>query len=446
MSRSTLVATVAAATLLAAVAPASSASADDPVRPHRAVPDYDGRGEDQTTAGDVALWVPRVLLSPFYATSEYVVRRPGGWIVEHADPAGSANAPEAPSGPGLFPTFYGDVGMRPRIGLFFYWDALLGAGNALQLQVDTWGAESLGLTVMDRLELSDRRAWLSLRLSGEKRDDFLFAGLGPRSDNDDLARFQALRGEGRLALELLPSRRLRVTAWLGTRAVRYDDEGCCDEPTVMQRVGNLELEIPPGFERGFTAWNHGAEVVIDTRRVRPNPGSGIRIEVRGEHAIDLETSGESQWLRYGGSVSGILDLTGTRRELSLTLDTSFADPIAGGIVPFTEQASLGGSEPLPAFLPGRLLDRSAAAATLMYEWPIWVWLDAQIHIGAGNVFGAHLAGLDPELARLSFGLGVADRNPDGYLFKTILAVGTETIEDGATPSTVRFLFEVGHEI
>ena len=39
----------------------------------RELPDYDGRGRAPTTAADVLLWPPRVVLFPLYVTSEYVV-------------------------------------------------------------------------------------------------------------------------------------------------------------------------------------------------------------------------------------------------------------------------------------------------------------------------------------------------------------------------------------
>ena len=52
--------------------------------PKRAVPDYSGRGEEPTTAGDVALWIPRVILSPLYFVSEYIIRRPLGWLITTA--------------------------------------------------------------------------------------------------------------------------------------------------------------------------------------------------------------------------------------------------------------------------------------------------------------------------------------------------------------------------
>lgn len=46
--------------------------------PKRDLPDYDGRGPEPTTAGDVLLWVPRVALFPLYATTELLVRQPIG--------------------------------------------------------------------------------------------------------------------------------------------------------------------------------------------------------------------------------------------------------------------------------------------------------------------------------------------------------------------------------
>ena len=65
-----------AATPAPAPAPAATRGPED----RRAVPDYDGRPEP-TTAGDIALWVPRVVLFPLYLVSEYLIRRPLGWLI-----------------------------------------------------------------------------------------------------------------------------------------------------------------------------------------------------------------------------------------------------------------------------------------------------------------------------------------------------------------------------
>src|SRR4051812_45126703 len=68
--------------LLTSVTAAHAAESDAPPRP---TPDYDGRGPKPTTAGDVALWVPRLVLSPLYLTSEYLVRRPLGVLITTAE-------------------------------------------------------------------------------------------------------------------------------------------------------------------------------------------------------------------------------------------------------------------------------------------------------------------------------------------------------------------------
>src|SRR5687767_2931858 len=47
----------------------------------RELPDYDGRGDDPVTAGEVFIWVPRAIFSPLYLVSEYVLRWPIGKLV-----------------------------------------------------------------------------------------------------------------------------------------------------------------------------------------------------------------------------------------------------------------------------------------------------------------------------------------------------------------------------
>ena len=61
------------------------AIAGDERGPDRPVPDYDGRGEEPTDAGDVLLWVPRILVSPLYLTTEFLLRRPLGFVISEAE-------------------------------------------------------------------------------------------------------------------------------------------------------------------------------------------------------------------------------------------------------------------------------------------------------------------------------------------------------------------------
>jgi hypothetical protein len=121
----------------------------------------------------------------------------------------------------------------------------------------------------------------------------------------------------------------------------------------------------------------------------------------------------------------------------------FADPLTQRPVPFTELAALGGAGLMRGFMPGRLLDRSAAAATLHYRWPIWVWLNGAIQLSVGNVFGPHLAGLRPALLRFSGTIGVESGSPDESL-EVLVGLGSETFEHGAQITSLRIVVGTNH--
>ena len=81
------------------------------------------------------------------------------------------------------------------------------------------------------------------------------------------------------------------------------------------------------------------------------------------------------------------------------------------------------------FFPGRLVDRSAAVATVRYRWPIWVWLDGSLQAAVGNVFDEHLDGFKPSLLRFSSAIGVESiGTPDNSV--EILCFGDQQIREG----------------
>src|SRR3954470_396562 len=107
----------AAACLLAAALGSSWARAAEPQK--RALPDYDGRGGPRQTPGQKALWVPRILLSPAYFVSEFLIRRPLGVAITAAE---RAQLPKAlydffAFGPdhkaGIVPIGFIDFGFKP---------------------------------------------------------------------------------------------------------------------------------------------------------------------------------------------------------------------------------------------------------------------------------------------------------------------------------------------
>jgi hypothetical protein len=78
---------------------------------------------------------------------------------------------------------------------------------------------------------------------------------------------------------------------------------------------------------------------------------------------------------------------------------------------------------MPGFFPGRLVDRSAAVATLAYKWPIAPWIAGSLQAAVGNVFDRHFEGFDTRLLRFSGAFGIeSDSSPDSS-FEFLMASG-----------------------
>src|SRR3954469_13802252 len=112
----------------AAAKPAAQSKPSAEPSPKRQLPDYGNRGKDPVTVGDVALWVPRIILSPVYLVTEYGIRWPLGHVIAAAE---RAKVPELLYnffffGPqhsaGIAPVGFVDFGFRPSVGLYAFWD------------------------------------------------------------------------------------------------------------------------------------------------------------------------------------------------------------------------------------------------------------------------------------------------------------------------------------
>jgi hypothetical protein len=430
---------------------------DDRRRP----PDYDGRPEP-TTAGDVVLWVPRVVLFPLYVVSEYVVRRPLGWLVSTAErerwPAlfidfftfGDRQG-------GVVPTGMIDLGMRASIGVYAFWNGFLASDNDLRLRATYGGSGSWQLRVADRLALGAGQ--LTLTGAYEARPDNVFLGIGP--DQPDTTRSRYTSNTSRLELTYrvpwVRSSYARVTAEL--REVELDgDPTCCDEPSVNEQVELGVFPSPPGMNQVYDVAGQVAELVFDSRFPRfptglelgsdyvTPPGTGIRVGVRARAVELLDqtlATGDalaSSWVNYGASLGGYYDLTGQQRSVSATVVVDFVDPIGSGQVPVTDLVSLGGDRPLRGFLSNQFVDRSGTALRLEYRWPVAVWLDGSLLYEAGSVFGSGLGGFDFGKFRNSYGLGVAAVGVQDHPFQALVAVGTKSWEDGGGYDSFRLVF------
>lgn len=417
--------------------------------PKRELPDYDGRGGEPTTAGDVALWVPRTLLFPFYLTSEYVIRRPLGALIAGAERAGVpwvlydlfTFGPEHKAG--IVPTAFVDFGFRPSVGLYSFWDDAFVNGHDLRLTGATWGSDWLAARAIDRVHLSKDPYDVALvSVTAIRRPDHAFFGVGPESREGDLSRFGMDTFQAETGVDLRLWRSSSVHARVGLRRIAFHRGSLGNDAVLDQEIATGTIVSPPGYDQSHTIGQSTTSIAIDTRCVHGPSGSGIRVEGNGTLATDLNRT--TTWAKYGGSVVGFLDLNDRGRVVSLSVTPIFTDLLSGGSIPFTELVQLGGFEPMRGYLPGRLVGRSAAVAGLGYRWPVWSFLNGAIHFEVGNVFDDHLHDFRAGLLRFSGSIGVESRGATDNPLQVMFGVGSETFESGAKIDSIRFLVGTTH--
>jgi hypothetical protein len=450
------------ATPPAAAAPAQAAAAEAARGPEqeRALPDYEGR-EQPTSAGRALLWVPRVVLFPVYLATEFVLRRPLGWLVSTAErehwPTLIINFfTFGERQGGILPTWLIDYGLRPSFGVFAFWNDFLVEQNDLRLRAAYGGSDVLSLRLSDRFPLG--AGAFSLSALYESRPDNVFYGIG--ADQED-ARSRYYRSATRAGAQYdlpLPYRTSYARFGVGLRHSQLEgDHACCGDRSVNQLVEAGRFAAPPGMDQSFDVVDQSALVVLDSRWPRAPetlelasdyvapPGTGVRLGLRADvselsdQSLATGPALADAWIHYGASLGGFLDLTGQQRSIGVTALVDFVDPLGAGQVPVTDLVTLGGDRPLQGFLASRFLDRSAAAFRVEYRWPVAVWLDGELLYEGGNVFGKGLSGFDLGKFRSSFGFGLSAAGQQDHSFQLLLAVGTTSYESGAELDSFRFV-------
>ncbi|HTV23064.1 MAG TPA: hypothetical protein VMG12_30455 [Polyangiaceae bacterium] len=425
----------------------ASATATPPGEPsdERALPDYDGRGGPATTPGQALLWVPRVILFPPYVVAEFVIRRPLGWLIAGAERSGlpawlydffTFDDHRA----GVVPTVLIDFDFYPSVGLYAFWNDVGFKGHGLRLRGAIGGEEWLAASFSDRIAFDEEgRDRLRVDVRAQRRPDFTFFGLGPDTRQNALVRYGQDLREATLAFDKGWWRASSLHAEVGLRAVDFRRGGYDDDPTLDEEVAAGALPLPPGYEDGYTLVRSRLAVAVDNRLARPASVAGWRLEAYGTQATNVRQEGT--FIGYGGSGGYAFDLNDRNRIVTLGALVRFVDPIGDAQIPFTELVTLGGAaSPMRGLYPGRLYDRSAAAAGLGYRWPIWIWLDGAIRMEVGNVFGEHLDGFRLERLRWSGALGVESVGTPDNSFELMVGAGSETFESGGKIDSFRFVF------
>jgi Omp85 superfamily domain len=408
------------------------AHADESKRP---VPDYDGRGPAPTTAGEVALWVPRIILSPLYLVSEYIIREPLGFLIASAERADLprilydffAFGPDHKAG--FAPIALFDFGFNPSVGVYLFWDDAFFPGNDLRLHGSTWTSDWQAISLTDRVHFH-RKDVLTFNLAFVRRPDHVFYGLGPSTPKQNQSRYGEEKADGRVTIDFPLWRASRVRTTAGVRYVNLYPGHFGGDPSLERESAAGAFPLPYGFNRGYTAQYNHVLAAFDTRQPRPHSGSGVRVEVEAEQGSDVRRAAGSGWLRYGGALGGFLDLNEHSRIVSVSVTALFADPLGSEPVPFTELVALGGDGPMRGFWPGRLVDRSAAVATARYRWPIAPFVYGTMEAAVGNVFGTYLRELKPGLLRMTGAIGIESVGSLDNALELLFGVGTETFDHG----------------
>ncbi len=451
---------LAAAISLTSTVPIAAPTARAEDVEHRAVPDLDGRPEPGPNAGDALLWIPRVIFSPLYLVSEFVLRRPLGFIVTEIERGEVIQAvlsfftfgPE--QNVAVLPTALIDFGFSPSVGIYTYWNKFLFDENRISLHAAQWGLDWLSLTVHDTITFGDL-ATLATRFKALRRPDYIYAGVGYDSTGVatdaglDTSRYSAssIEAGGELLFKPWQSTFFGYQAEYVSRSFEDVPWGD-DEPSAGAFASALGQELPDGFVSGYSDLRLGIRGALDTRTPAAAPQGGVRLGGRVMQHIGLGAIARSNWIEWAGDATIAVELFGGHRVLGVTGEVAFVEPVGDAAVPFTELVDAGGDGPLAGFQPGVLRGQSAAVLAIHYTWPAWVFIDGRIHFEIGNVFGPNLEGFEPEHLRMSFGIGLepelaaAGDSP----FELLFAVGTDTFERGADITSFRLLFGTRNQL
>lgn len=424
------------------------------------MPDYSGRGPEPTTAGEVLLWIPRILLSPLYLVSEYVIRWPLSIVVPAAEDADLPRkiydfftfGPEHKAG--FAPVGLLDFGFNPSVGIYAFWNDAFFAGHQLSVHAEAWPTDWYAASLMERIKIDPHRT-VVFHVSELHRPDRVFYGIGPDTLQSYESRYtqQSLEVGGLLRWRFW--RQSRIEAGAGMRIADMTDGHYGSDPSLTREAATQAFQIPYGFDRGYTAEYNRLGLIVDSRRPWPTsaeqataqntvPGSGVHLEIKGEQGSDVRGSPASGWIRYGGTAGGYIDLNQRGRVLGILVTTVFADPIGTNAVPFTELATLGGDGPMRGYYPGRLIDRSAAAGALHYVWPVGPWLGGSLEAAVGNVFDRHLEGFRPGRLRFSGSVALTSIGMGDYPIELLAGCGSETFEHGGQVDSFRLNLAVNH--
>jgi hypothetical protein len=414
----------------------------------RAVPDYDGRGEEPTTAADVALWVPRVVLFPVRIVVDYGVRRPFGYVVRKAEHSKGFRRfmrdffrEIEDANPLIYPVALVDFGFKTSVGARVLWRrGYLVPKSDVTLRVGTGGLDFWRADASIKTKLDALRA--TAQFGANDRPDYVFYGIGRDAPDEAKARYAARKlfargsigghvqgvGDALLSFGMQDNELTSST---------YDGDASIEEQVAAGRIAAL----PTGYEEDYKTARVGTRITLDTRFDGKRARSGARFDGAVDRVFDL--TNETSWTRVELMIGGGLLLDAiAERKLDVRFGVEFVEPSEDTtLIPFPELATISGAPWLRGLSAGRLYGASAAALLVDYNWPLAAWLDAHAHLGAGNVFDPWLSGFALRHLRGSFGGALSIAGLTERQIGVSLHFGTEPLGEGVDVTSMRFVLE-----
>jgi hypothetical protein len=434
-------ATVGALTLMLAVAHAEPGPAPDPRKGER----YDGRTRGRIKASEVALAVPRILLTPPRLIVGLIGQGARGVLqLDHRYHLATKLAALFVSEDrlvGLAPILRYYSNFTPMGGFSIFDKRSMGPRSRLEASIVVGLPQLILADVAIRPPLPER---YRLQLDGHyvRRSDLLFVGIGPSSFGGARPNHDARARYGIDSVDVPLSFDARVHRWLHLsltttyawrryrdgRALGDDDpistvycrRGVNDGPEGC-RVAGIDEDQVPSFHSDASFISTEAGLSFDTRKTDAAPSRGLRLEAGARYAHGIRDG--SQWLDVRGALTGVIPLGGPTRVLVLRASTELLAPFGETPVPFTELVTLGGADSLRGFPAGRFRDYSSLMFTAEYRWTVWLAADAAVFADWGGVFDRNFGGFAIDRMVPDVGVGLRIRTQSSFLVRLQLAYG-----------------------
>ncbi len=322
----------------------------------------------------------------------------------------------------------GKVGIRPIInysttflptgGARFFYRRLPGTGSEIAAQFQTAGSQVM----------SGRLEWrtpsdIGILVSAiwDRRDDRLFAGLGPNSLADlkasgrQVARF----GSDNFGADLHWSRRLpwRLVAYAHGDLLHrdYTASSVHGGPSVADVYGLspdactarglaspcVDEQQMAGFYRGLRIAHAGGGMGLGLRDPG-REGAGASLVLDGTLAQGVAGDPSRHATFWAETV---LAIGAVNRTFLLRGRAAMVEQLGDAPVPFEELVSPSGQAGMRGFAEGRLRGESGLVGTAEYRWYISSYLDASLFTDLGTVAGRGFSGIVWDRWFPTFGLG-----------------------------------------